>query len=188
MAIPQPKADARKRKAPKKITESYLHNAGLHYLQRFSTGTGNFRRVMMRKVNRSCRHHKDQSRDDCAAMVEALIEKFVRAGLLNDADYARAAVATLRRRGESTRAIEARLRAKGLPSEEIRKNLQAEDGEDTEFLAALRFARRRRIGPFSTGKPKDPDKQMAAFARAGHAYEVAAKVLKLDPVDAAELL
>jgi regulatory protein len=179
---------AHTRKAPKKITESYLHNAGLHYLQRFSTGTENFRRVMMRKVDRSCRHHKDQNREECAAMVETLIEKFARSGLLNDADYTRAAVATLRRRGESARAIAARLRAKGLPPEEIRKNLQVDDGEDAGFQAALRFARRRRLGPFSTGKPKEHEKQMAAFARAGHEYEVAAKVLKLNPDEAAELL
>lgn len=188
MAAEKPKQAGRVRKAPKKITESYLHNAGLHYLQRFSTGTENFRRVMMRKVDRSCRHHKDQSREDCAAMIEALIEKFARSGLLNDADYTRAAVASLRRRGESRRAIEARLRAKGLPADEIRKNLQTEDSADAEFKAALRFARRRRLGPFSTGKPKEHDKQMAAFARAGHEYEVAAKILKLSSEEAADLL
>jgi regulatory protein len=187
MTAAKPKSE-RARKAPKKITESYLHNSGLHYLQRFSTGTENFRRVMMRKVDRSCRHHKDQSREDCAVMVEALIEKFARAGLLNDADYTRAAVATLRRRGESARAIEARLRAKGLPREEIRKNLETDDDADAEFMAALRFARRRRLGPFATGKPKEHEKQMAAFARAGHEYEVAAKILKLNSEEAAGLL
>src|SRR5262249_37236019 len=96
MSTAKQNAARRARKAPKKITESYLHNSGLHYVQRFSTGTENFRRVMMRKVDRSCRHHKDQSREHCAAMVEALIEKFARAGLLNDADYTRATVATLR--------------------------------------------------------------------------------------------
>ena len=174
------------KKAPKKITESYLHNSGLHYLQRFATGTGNFRRVMMRKVDRSCRAHPDQSREDCARMVEALIEKFSRAGLLDDAGYVRGAVASLRRRGESTRAIEARLSAKGLPRETVRDALQADGGDDLQ--AAVRFARRRKLGPFAAGKSKDPEKQMAALARAGYGYEIAAKVLAMTAGEAEEVL
>ena len=177
---PAPQAGARGKKAPKKITESYLHNSGLHYLQRFATGTENFRRVMMRKVDRSCRYHADQNRDDCLRMIDVLIEKFTRSGLLNDETYTSGKVASLRRRGESARAIEARLQAKGVGREDIRRALTAlqESGGNDDFHAALRFARRRRLGPFAGGKAKEPEKQMAAFARAGYGYEIAGRVLK----------
>ncbi len=166
---PAPQAGARGKKTPKKITESYLHNSGLHYLQRFATGTENFRRVMMRKIDKSCRHHTDQNREDCIRMVDALIEKFTRSGLMNDDVYTSGKVASLRRRGLSARAIEARLQAKGVGREDVRRALAAledSDGND-DFHAALRFARRRRLGPFAAGKIKEPEKQMAAFARAG---------------------
>jgi regulatory protein len=181
---------AKIRKPPKKITESYLHNSGLHYLQRFATGTENFRRVMMRKIDRSCRHHADQNREDCIKMVDALIEKFTRSGLLNDETYASGKVASLRRRGESARAIEARLQAKGVRREDIRRALTAlhESGGNDDFHAALRFARRRRLGPFAAGKVRDPEKQMAAFARAGYGYEIAGRVLKTGREEAESLI
>jgi regulatory protein len=180
-------AGGRGKKAPKKITENYLHNSGLHYLQRFATGTENFRRVMLRKVERSCRHHPEQNREACAQLVEALIEKFSQAGLLDDKSYTNAAVASLRRRGESSRAIAARLRAKGLPADAVREALDTGDSDD-DFHAALRFARRRRLGPFAAGRAKAPEKQMAAFARAGHGYEIAAKVLRMERDEAEQAL
>src|SRR5687768_1034793 len=110
---PQDSKKTRGKKPPKKITETYLHNAGLYYLQRFSASSESFRRVMMRKVERSCRAHPEQDRAECARMVDELVRKFLGAGLLNDGQYAEAMVSTLRRRGLSSRAIQARLAARG---------------------------------------------------------------------------
>ncbi len=67
----------REKPAPKKITESYLHNSGLYYLQRFSASSEHFRSVMMRKVKKSCMHHTDQDYDACAVMVDKLVENGV---------------------------------------------------------------------------------------------------------------
>ncbi len=170
------------RKPPKRITATYLHNAGLYYLQRFSSSSANFRKVMMRKIDRSCAAHADLNREECKKLLESQITRFQEAGLLNDAAYSRGMVDSLRRRGLSARMIHAKLQSKGMGREEIEKALATYDetaSEDPEIAAALKFARRKKIGPFAKG-PQEPQKSLAAMARAGFTYETARRVLEMN--------
>lgn len=175
---------------PRRITETYLHNAGLHYLQRFAASSGHFRRIMMRKVDKSCRFHTDQNREDCARMLEALVVKFQRAGLLDDTAYAAGLAASLRRRGASARAVEARLRARGVDDEQIAafRARERDDGADQDFSALLRLMKRKRLGPFRGGREENIKKEMAALARAGFSYENAQRGLNLPPDEAERIL
>lgn len=175
-------------KIPKKITETYLHNAGLYYLQRFAASSGQFRTVMQRKIDNSCRHHVEQDRAACLTLLDALVTKFENVGLLNDDNYARGMVISLRRRGLSERAILMRLQHKGLPEDKIRAAL-TEYNEDnqinpgqSERLAALKLARRKRLGPYAV-EDFDFNKALAAFARAGFSFDVAQSVLRMTPDD-----
>lgn len=186
-----PRKPRREKKPPKKISADYLHNSGLYYLQRFPASAGHFRTVMMRKVDKSCRHHTGQNREDCARLVDELVAKFTDMGLLNDTGYARGMVISLRRRGLSQRAIEAKLSAKGLKSDQIAAAL-ADHADDrprgeVELLAALRLARRKRLGPFSAD-PARADREMAALARGGFAYDIVSKVMNMDSETAEETL
>lgn len=175
----------RTKKPPKRITEHYLYNAGLNYLQRFTAGTGHFRTVMTRKIDRSCRHHTDQDRNACLKLLEELITRLTANGLLNDEAYTRGMVNSLRRRGLSARAIESRLQQKGIGTENARRALEQYDAEehseDTELESALIFIRRKRLGPFATTEKKAaPDKAIAALARAGFSCDIARRILKTE--------
>ena len=185
----KPAYKKRERKVPKKITESYLHNSGLAYLQRFPASTAHFRTVMKRKIDRSCRHHTEQSREDSTQMLESVIGKFQTLGLLNDEGYLRGMVTSLRRRGLSAAAILSKLSAKGLPANDIRAALGTFDSESIDeqtgdIAAALRMARRKRLGSFRTpGKPATPEKDLATLARAGFSYDTAKKALSFSAED-----
>ena len=176
------------RKPPKKITETYLHNSGLYYLQRFAASAGQFRIVMQRKIDRSCQHHLDQRREDCIVMLDALIAKFETIGLLNDEGYARGMVTTLRRRGLSERAIFMKLRNRGLSENRIKDALATfneenrTDSAQSEFQAALRLAQKKKVGPYAR-EDFVYDKALAAFARAGFSFDVARRVLDMNPED-----
>ena len=181
----KPKAESKKKKRekrpPKKITETYLHNSGLYYLQRFAASSAQFRKVMMRKVYKSCRHHTDQDEEACAAMVDEVIGKFQQAGLLNDDLYARGSVFSLRRQGKSKRAITAKLSQKGVDEDLIEEKLHAHaqesHTEDAEFEAALIHARKKKLGPYRRDEEYDAQKELASLARAGFSYDVARRVL-----------
>lgn len=179
----------KKRKTPKKITETYLHNSGLYYLERFSTSAENFRRVMMRKVEKSCRAHPEQKRDECGELVNDLIKKFVKSGLLDDAVYAHSVVNSQRRSGKSVRAIQGYLRSKGLSAEIIEESLiefnddRDKNAAEVEFESAMIFARKKRLGPFRKSENFEIQKELGRLARAGYSYDTARRVLDTDPDD-----
>ncbi len=176
----------RGKRPPKKITERYLHNAGLAYLQRFAASSGHFRTVMMRKIDRSCRHHTDQDRTQCIETLESLIEKFLHAGLLDDEAYTRGMVHSLRRRGLPARLITAKLQQKNVPSGLIKSAL--EENGDSDLLAAVRFARRKKLGPYDHDNKKPYDKSLAAMGRSGFGYDIARKTLEMSPEEAENIL
>lgn len=168
-------SSARTKKTPKRITADYLHNSGLYYLQRFSASSGQFHKVMMRKVMKSCAYHKDQNPDDAARLVDALVAKFIAGGLLNDGLYTRGAVHSLRRAGKSRQVIMARLSQKGIDKSLIAESISAFDAEygddDPEYTAALTFVQKKKL------RTRPPQKALAALARAGFSYDLARRVL-----------
>lgn len=182
-------------RGPRKATPKHLENAALHYLGRFASSAENLRRVLMRKVQRSAHFHGTDA-DEGRAEVDHLVERFLRAGLVDDAVYAAARAASLHRRGASKRLITARLREKGVAAETIEGALASLDAEaaDAELAAAVTLARRRRLGPFRA-KPRPQDRKraakerelaLAALARAGFSYDVARRVVDAASADELE--
>ncbi|MBL4689981.1 MAG: regulatory protein RecX [Rhodospirillales bacterium] len=167
-------------KIPRKATSRYLQNSALHYLSRFATSSANLKQVMMRKVLRSAKHH-DTDPAEGLVLVEDMIARFLHSGLLDDGAYARARAASLHRRGNSSRIIRGKLKQKGLDDDDIGHALAALslDDEDPERTAAIRFARRRRLGPFSVRQLDDEarEKHLAAMARAGFSYDMARRII-----------
>lgn len=190
----EPSKTPRKRRQPRKVTQQSLHNAALHYLERYASSADNLRRVLMRRVRRSALVH-DTDPEEGARLIDELVTRFEAAGLLDDRAYAAARVTSLRRRGASSRAIAMGLRQKGVAAPDIAAALaehEAEvENEDLEFIAACRLAQRRRLGPF---RPSDKvgdfrQRDLAALARAGFAYDIARRVIDHDTAaDLAELI
>ncbi|MEI8393746.1 MAG: RecX family transcriptional regulator [Rhodospirillaceae bacterium] len=158
------------------LTAERLERAALRYLERFAASTASFRRVLMTRVERSAREH-GTDRVEGAALVDALIERYQRSGLLNDAQYAEAKAATLRRRGASARAIREHLAVRGIDAElsaaalvsadeaghansehadsepadsepADSEHADSEPADSGDETAARALARRRRLGPF----------------------------------------
>lgn len=170
----------------KRVTPAYLDRVALHYLERFASSAAHLRKLLLRRVDASaCAHDSDPM--EGREWVEALIQRYLRSGLLNDELYAEMKATGLQRRGGSTRVIRQKLMAKGLDADQVEKALSglegAEDGQ-AEWQAALAYARRRRLGGFrpDRGLSNDEararrDKDIAAMARAGFDLETARRVI-----------
>ncbi len=157
-------------------TEERLTKSALHYLDRYATSAANLRAVLERRVLKACRG-LDLDPEDFAGMIDAVLEKCLRAGLVDDRAFAEMKAASLRRRGGSQRTIEAKLTAKGVDRETIRTALTNDEHTDDE--AALVFARRRRLGPFRKPETRQArrEKDLAAMCRAGFSFSLAQKVI-----------
>ena len=188
------KSQQKKVKRPKKITEKYLYNSGLAYLQRYPASSHHFRTVMGRKITKSCRFHTDQNEEDCYKLLDDLVIKFQELCLLDDTAYTKGMVTSYRRRGLSTNQIMVKLSMKGIAKDDIQKTLNEYDldeyGTDRngDIHAALIFARRKRIGPYDVMNKKEPDKALGIMARAGYSYEISRKIIDMDQVELDELL
>jgi len=172
-------------KPPRRISASYLENAALHYLERFSTSAENLRRVLLRKVQRAAQFHGDDP-EVGAALVEDLLGRYRQSGLLDDVVYAGAKSRSLHRRGTSSRAIRQTLSAKGVEAEvietvvaDLAEEVSGEGGEDAELSAARNYVRRRRLGHWRLEEVREAfrEKDMASLGRAGFSWAVARKAL-----------
>jgi len=172
---------ARPKKKPRKATAAALENAALYYLERFATSSENLKRVLMRRVERSARHHGTDP-DEGAGVVDALIGRYLDCGLLDDAAYARTQAASMNRHGKSMRAIRARLMQKLVSADDIEAALDAlaEETSDPDLAAAVAYAKKRRLGPWRT-REKDAnerEKELAALARSGFSYSIARRIVE----------
>lgn len=186
------KPAGKRRKIPKPATPERLEKAALAYLERFATSSDNLRRVLARRVYRSAELH-GTDREAGLAHIEGLIERYQRTGLLDDGAYARNRAASLSRAGNAKGAIRQKLRAKGVPDQAIDQALEVLDEEadapDADLMAAVRYARRRRLGPFGTGRPDRRQRDMAALARRGFSLDLVRLVLEAeDEADLADRL
>lgn len=157
-------------------TEDRLTRSAIHYLDRYASSTENLRKVLSRKVQRAARAH-DKSPEEFAGLIEAVVDKCRRAGLVDDRVYAETKLASLRRRGRSKRQIEAQLAARGVSRDVIAEVVSADETSDLDAAAA--YARRRRLGPWRTRGDRETfrEKDMAALCRAGYAFDIARRVI-----------
>ncbi|MEQ9813949.1 MAG: RecX family transcriptional regulator [Azospirillaceae bacterium] len=175
------------RRLPRPATPERLEKAAYAYLERFATSEENLRRVLMRRVERSVRLH-GTDREEGAHAVDAIVARFRATGLVDDRVYAEGRAISLARRGDSPRLMRRKLAQKGVEATLIDDTLAGLDEElgDLALSSAIRLARRRRLGPFRQGDREDRrEKDMAALARAGFAYDIARQVIEAE--DEAEL-
>ncbi|QTH20688.1 regulatory protein RecX [Rhizorhabdus wittichii] len=152
-----------------------LERAALDYAARYATTRAKLTAYLRRKL-------RERGWDgDGPAPVEALVARFAERGYVDDRAFASARAEALLRRGYGARRIGSALRAAGIDAETAEGLRERIDG-DAE-AAALRYARRKRIGPFAA-RPADPAEKrrwIAAMARAGHPIELVLRLLQVDP-------
>ena len=175
------------------ITVAYLERAALHYLERYSASTEMLRRTLRRRVEKRARARGEAdetfSPETFAPMIEEVVARAVRSGLVDDARFTAARLATLRRRGSSARAVSAKLAAKGVSREAIETAMEAEreaapegEADAIEAQAARAYAKRRRLGPFRRPgtRAANRDRDLAAMARAGFPYGLARATIEAE--------
>ncbi len=173
----QPKKGVRKQ--PRKASPRSLENAALDYLKRYASTVSQLRGVLVRRIDRSLRIHGGD-RTEALGWVDALIEKLIRNGLIDDQAYARMKAQSLRSSGRSARMIAQNLRLKGVPEDVVAQHLAEATAEISEEDAARTWARKKRLGPFrptEEARRENRQRDLASLARAGFSFGTAKKVI-----------
>ena len=163
------------RRPPPPLDEAALKDLGLRYVARFATSRAKLADYLRRKLReRGWAGVRDPPVADIVAWAAA-------AGFIDDPAFALSKARSLGARGFGERRVAMALRAAGIEDED---GASARDhARETADEAALRFARRKRLGPFAATPPdrRDSDKALAAMIRAGHPFDLAKRILLLPP-------
>ncbi len=165
------------RRPPAALDAAKLGELAVHYVGRFATSRSKLVDYLRRKLRE--RGWAGEQEPDLVAIADRLAGL----GYVDDAAFAVSKARGLSSRGFGARRVGQALHAAGISEEDGRG---ARDLAATERVeAAVRMARRRRVGPFSTGKadPGQRDKALAAMLRAGHGFALSRALVDLSPGD-----
>ena len=160
------------------LDRAALERLAIVYVGRYATTRARLRTYLIRKLR------ERGWAEEGAAPIEALVERCAALGYVDDRQFATARAASLGRRGYGARRVGDALRAAGI-AEPDAAPARAE-ADEAAWTTAVAFARRRRIGPFAV-VAADPDrrrKALAAMLRAGHALDIARRLIDTAPDEA----
>jgi regulatory protein len=165
----------RERRAPRPLDAARLDELALAYVARFATSAAKLGDYCRRKLRE--RGWTGQDEGSQPPDVGALVARFVAAGYVDDAAFARARTGSLLRRGYGERRIEQALRGAGIGDEDRQG---ARHSQRAAREAALALLRKKGFGPFAKGElasREQRQKQLAAMLRAGHPLDIARELL-----------
>ena len=165
----------RGRRVKPPLDSAGLEQAALFYAGRYATTRAKLAAYLGRKVR------ERGWAEAHAPPIEALVERLAALNYVDDRAFATAKAGALARRGYGARRVGEALRAAGIDEEDGAEARQA--AEEGAWEAALRFAERRKIGPFASVEADRPtrEKAYAAMLRAGHPPGLARRILAARP-------
>ncbi|MFN8126139.1 MAG: regulatory protein RecX [Candidatus Nanopelagicales bacterium] len=139
------------------------------------------RTIVLRRLTGSARTRAELEKALAAKSVpaevaEAVLDRFTELGLIDDAEYAAAFTESRRHRGGwSRRAMQAKLRERGVPRDLVTEAMATVDADD-ERASALALARRR----WNTSVPLEVRRRRltAMLARRGYSHDIVHSVLR----------
>ncbi|HMC93042.1 MAG TPA: RecX family transcriptional regulator [Allosphingosinicella sp.] len=157
-----------------------LERLGLFYAGRYATTRAKLAAYLRRKLRERGWEGPGEP------PVERLVARFAELGYVDDRAFASAKASSLLRRGYGERRVKDALQAAGIGEEDAAP--AREEAEAKAFSAALRFAERRRIGPYAQAALDRPqrDKAAAAMLRAGHRLDLVRRIVNAAPGEVPE--
>lgn len=165
----------RTRKPRPPLDNEGLERLALFYAGRYATTRAKLRTYLVRKVRERGWEGKAEP------SVEALVEKLADLRYVDDKAFASARSAALTRRGFGERRVGQALHAAGIKEEDA--EVAREEARDAAWTSALRFAERKRLGPFAEtrGDPAARQKATGAMLRAGHPMDLVRRLINALP-------
>jgi regulatory protein len=157
------------------LDQAALQELAFSYVARFATSRAKLSCYLVRKLRE--RGWSGVGEPDTAAVVQKVVDL----GFVDDVAFAGMKAASLTRRGYGKARVKSVLAASGIVGEDGSEALAHAD--EQRLAAALRFAQRRRIGPYAEAQADLPARQraLAAMLRAGHPLDLARRIIAAPP-------
>lgn len=163
------------------LDSAALERFALAYVSRYATSRAKLGDYLKRKIAERGWDGEE------APPIEAIVSRFAELGYVDDRTLAEARGRALAARGYGARRLNQALGALGISGADA-EGARQQAGEDA-WRTALRFAERRRIGPYARTRPDEAARRRAfgAMIRAGHAPEHVRRIVDASPGDVPDL-
>ena len=173
---------------PQKSAHVRMMNKAVDYLGRYASSRHKLGQILKRFASRKLTDYAD---DDIAAAIQQTIDQCGQLGYLDDQQFAVTMARSQRRLGRSQALIRQRLRQHALDDGIIAQALAEadENSANGDLQAAIRFAQRRRLGPFAQRNSAHHQRldahqwkrrDIGAMARAGFSMTISKQILDHD--------
>ena len=163
-------------------------NKAVNYLGRYASSRHKLGQILQRFARRKL---TDYDADDIATAIEQTVNQCSQLGYLDDRQFAVTVARSQRRLGRSQALIRQRLRQHALDDDIIAQALAEadENSANGDLQAAIRFAQRRRLGPFARrhrayqqcrDAQQWKQRDLGAMARAGFSIATSRQILDHD--------
>lgn len=164
------------RPAPRPLDARKLDELALRYVSRYATTRSKLRQYLVRKLRERGWTGEGE------AKLDGLVERLTGLGYVDDRAVALSKASAHQARGLGKRRLAQSLRAAGISDDDSTEAF--DQAEANAIESVVRFARRRRLGPFAATKaqlPRDREKAIGALIRGGHSIDLARLIVALDP-------
>ncbi|PHQ69333.1 MAG: hypothetical protein COB93_08300 [Sneathiella sp.] len=176
----------KKIRKPKEPTEKWLRDQALRYLNRFPATTMKMHQHLQKKAAPNLEFF-DVTESNLIGNIDRVIENLVRAGFMNDDEFAASKARVMAKQGKSTAQIGAKLQELGFTETQMDAAIAAlgEDPYKRDLRAAARYVKRRKFGPYKPTEIRSDrrDKELASLARQGFSYDIATKALDAETTE-----
>jgi len=165
----------RHRKPRPPLDAEGLERLGLFYAGRYATTRAKLASYLSRKVKERGWEGPGEPQ------IDAIVARFSEIGYVDDRAFASARAASLQRRGYGARRLDQVLHGAGIEAEDSAE--AREQARSGAWEAAVRFAERKRLGPFAAVQADRATrhKALASMLRAGHSMDIARRLLDAAP-------
>jgi len=156
-----------------------LRARALRYLERYGASRGRLEAVLARRALREA-DAADTDRGAVMRDVAKVVAELAELGLVDDDAYARGRSRALLRRGRAPARVRRELAADGIARESADAALAAHGaGDELAHAAAVRYAKRRGLGPFRAPaeRAQRRDRDLRALIRQGFAFPLAERII-----------
>jgi len=168
--------------APAAPDRARLRARALRYLERYGASRGRLARVLERRARREAELAGGDP-EAVRADVDSVVAELGELGLVDDTAYAEGRARALLRRGRSPVRVRRELADDGVDRATADAALAARgDAEALARAAAVRYAKRRGLGPFGdpARRAARRDRDLQALVRQGFAFTLARHIVDAD--------
>ena len=172
----------RNRKKTLQVTVEEMRNFAFAYVEKYAPSKQQLKTYLLKKYMKLS--SSDVRKKDVNKLIDIVLSDLEKNKFINDQFYSESKAKSMIQRGNSINKIRNYLMGKGIHDDFIKDTVEIirEDNSDQDFFSAIKFCKKKRIGPARTDDNRQLfyKKDISLLARNGFDFETSKRIMDID--------